>query len=97
MPSHRSYSGWCVPADQSGLIELRFAVLRPANDRTDISAASGGFVVRGRGPRDDDGADFDGLVFGRHISPGVSFIWGRSIMCGAEVSRDLIYCWWGSM
>lgn len=29
----------CVRTDQSGLIELRFAVLRPANHCTDISAA----------------------------------------------------------
>jgi len=33
-----------LPTDQSGLIELRLAVLRPANDRRDISAASGMFV-----------------------------------------------------
>lgn len=33
-----------LPTDQSGLIELRFAVLRPANDRRDISAASGVFA-----------------------------------------------------
>ncbi|KMQ94358.1 hypothetical protein RF55_5497 [Lasius niger] len=35
-----------LPTDQSGLIELRLAVLRPANDRRDISAASGMFVRR---------------------------------------------------
>lgn len=33
-----------LPTDQSRLIELRFAVLRPANDRRDISAASGVFA-----------------------------------------------------
>jgi hypothetical protein len=35
-----------LPTDQSGLIELRFAVLRLANDRRDISAASGVFARR---------------------------------------------------
>lgn len=35
-----------LPTDQSGLIELRLAVLRPANDRRDISAASGMFARR---------------------------------------------------
>jgi len=42
-----------LPTDQSGLIELRFAVLRLANDRRDISAASGVFA-RWCGPVSED-------------------------------------------